>query len=312
MSENIKELKAVQQKIEDLLKKKASLRQKELKGQIIDEEQVGLEGITELLTALERQEKFWQGQVDKENKPEVEIETFKKADSEWIETVTGVDTTYREWTSFVDDLESIEVVPSNRFKESFENVSKAWHLRTEAGRRIFLNLFLEEIVLLPEFEGKLKIFPEIELSVETKGPKKRKLTGKTDYTVGFGFGKGYDLLGKTPPRELHLVAIEAKRDFGDDDLWQCVAEAATLYKSRKDAGKQKCSVWGVLSNANRWIFIYIDEKGLLWRAEEISMILRSYDEAQVTNVYRMLYYVTQCCFQACTPKSSPVGSTIEF
>ena len=145
--------------------------------------------------------------------------------------MTGVNTTYRKWASFVDELESIDVMPSNRFKEAFENVSRAWYLRTEASRRIFL----EEIVLLPEIKGKLRTFPEIEMSVETIGPKKRKLTGKTDYTVGFG--KIYDLFGKAPPRELHLVAIEAKSNFGDDDLWQCVAEAATLYKSRKDAGK---------------------------------------------------------------------------
>jgi hypothetical protein len=29
----------------------------------------------------------------------------------------------------------------------------------------------------------------------------------------------------------------------------CVAEAAALYKSRKDAAKSICSVWGILSNA---------------------------------------------------------------
>ena len=310
MSENIKELKAVQQEIKALLKKETSLRKKELKGQSTDEEKVELEGIIKLLVSLENDKKFWQGQVDKENKPEVVSKSFREADNEWIETVTGVDTTYREWTSFFDELESIDVVPSNRFKESFENVCKAWHLRTEAGRRIFLNLFLSEIVLLPEFNGKLRIFPEIEMSIETNGAKKRRITGKTDYTVGFG--KTYDIFDKTPPRELHLVAIEAKKSFEDEDLWECVAEAATLYKSRKDAGKEKCGVWGILSSANRWLFIYVDEEGLLWRANELSMNLRSYDSVQVLNVYRMLYYVTKCCYRACTPKTSPVSATFEL
>ena len=63
---------------------------------------------------------------------------------------------------------------------------------------------------------------------------------------------------------------------------------------------------------NRWQFIYIDEKGLLWRAGEISMDLRSYDEAKVSDVYRMLYYVTKWFFQACTSNISPVGSTDDF
>jgi hypothetical protein len=68
--------------------------------------------------------------------------------------------------------------------------------------------------------------------VETKGAKKRKLHGKTDYTVGLG--KDVDIFENTPPRELHLVAIEATNSSLDEDgLWQCVAEAAALYKSRK-------------------------------------------------------------------------------
>ncbi|KAJ1341160.1 hypothetical protein BSLG_004226 [Batrachochytrium salamandrivorans] len=41
-------------------------------------------------------------------------------------------------------------------------------MRTEAGRRIFLNLFLSDIVLLPAFKRSLRIFPEIEMSVESK------------------------------------------------------------------------------------------------------------------------------------------------
>lgn len=59
-------------------------------------------------------------------------------------------------------------------------------MRREVGRRIFLNLFLSDIVLRNEFNNELRIFPEIEMSVESRGPKKRKLSGKTDYTIGFG------------------------------------------------------------------------------------------------------------------------------
>jgi hypothetical protein len=154
----------------------------------------------------------------------------------------------------------------------------------------------------------LRIFPEIEMSVESKGPKKRKLNGKTDYTVGFG--KGIDIFDNTPPRELHLVAIEAKNSsLDEDDLWQCVAETATLYKSRKDAGKAKCSVWGVLSNATDWKFIYIDEDGKLWRSEKYLLNLRSYDQDQVAFIYRFLYYVVNCCYEACTPNPTPTASS---
>jgi hypothetical protein len=87
-------------------------------------------------------------------------------------------------------------------------------------------LFLKDIVLRPEFKNALRIFPEIKISVESNGPKKRKLNGETDYTIGFG--KGVDIFDKKVPQELHLVALEAKTSIGEDDLWQCVAEASVL------------------------------------------------------------------------------------
>ena len=296
MSRNYDNLERVQQEIKDLLKKETRIKKKEQKGQLDDEEEIELEGLANELKELKEDKKYWQEQVDKENKPEQTSKSFGEADADWIASVTGIDYKYREWTSFTLDE---DVKPSTDFKKAHENVSKAFHLRTEAGRRIFLNLFLSDIVLLPEFKNYLRIFPEIEMSVESNGPKKRKLNGRTDYTVGFG--KDYDVFDNTPPRELHLVAVETKpKKMEEDDLWQCVAEAATLYKTRKDAGKSKCSVWGVLSNASLWQFIYIDEDGKLWRSKEYLLNLRSYDEEQVTFIYRMLHFVVKCCFEACT------------
>ena len=112
----------------------------------------------------------------------------------------------------------------------------------------------------------------MELTVtETNGAKKRKLNGRTDYTIGFG--KGKDILSKAIPREVHMVAVLAKTSIGIDDMLQCVAEAATLHKIRVDARKAKKSVWGILSNAETWKFIFIDEAGLLWKSDMINMPL---------------------------------------
>ena len=310
MSEYYKRLDAVQQKMEDLLRKKTKLKKKQEKGQLTDEEEIDLEGVAELLTVLQGQEKYWREEVSKENKPEETSKSFGEADAEWIASVTGINYKYREWTSFTSELDET-VIPSPRFQQDYENVSKAFHMRTEAGRRIFLNLFLSDIVLLPEFKNALRIFPEIEMSVESSGPKKRKLNGKTDYTVGFG--KDIDIFDNTPPRELHLVAIEAKNSsLDEDDLWQCVAETATLYKSRKDAGKAKCAVWGVLSNANHWKFIHIDEDGKLWRSKEFLLELRSYNQDEVLFIYRLLHYVVKCCYESCTPNPTPASSDSRF
>ncbi|KAJ3271402.1 hypothetical protein HDV01_006689 [Terramyces sp. JEL0728] len=134
------------------------------------------------------------------------------------------------------------------------------------------------------------------------------LNGKTDYTIGFG--KDFDIFDNTPPRELHLIAFEARTEFGEKDLWQCVAETATLYKSRKDANKKKCSVWGVLSNATTWKFIYIDEDGKLWRSNDFLLNIRSYRKDQILPIYQFLYYIVKCCFEACTPTPTPNPSIL--
>jgi hypothetical protein len=81
MSENYKRLDAVQQEIEDLLKQKTRLKNKERKGQLSNDEEIELEGIAELLTVLERQEKYWQEEVSKENIPEETSKSFGKADA---------------------------------------------------------------------------------------------------------------------------------------------------------------------------------------------------------------------------------------
>ena len=144
------------------------------------------------------------------------------------------------------------------------------------------------------------------MSVESRGPKKRKLEETTEYTVGFG--KGMNISCKSQPRGLHLAVSAAKHnDFEVEDFWQCVAQTATLYKTNKDAGKSQCSVWGVLSNATDWMFIYIDESGKLWRSEKYYLDPCSYNEEQVAFVYRVLHFLVKRCFESCTttPTLSP-------
>ena len=95
------------------------------------------------------------------------------------------------------------------------------------------------------------------------------------------------------------VAVEAKCGLIEADYWQCLAETATLYKSRKDKGKKKLDVWGVCSDAGSWEeFIHIDQEGLVYRSRKFILNLRSYDEEEVLFIYRMLYYLVKCCFES--------------
>ncbi|KAI3635549.1 hypothetical protein MIR68_006187 [Amoeboaphelidium protococcarum] len=285
MDSLFQQLAAVEQDIKGLIDQRAALKKVERK-QVLDsdqqEELVRLDmRLADASASAKRYESFIKLAM-KEQEPEAM--TFKDADEEWTQS------------------------PRPGFHTAFEEIRKGVHQFTEAGRRFFLNLFLLDIIHRPEFEGDLRLFPELELSViETTGAKKRKLSGRTDYTIGFG--KGKDILSKAIPREVHLVAVEAKTSIGTLDLLQCIAEAATLYKIRVDARKPKKSVWGILSNAETWRFIFIDEAGLLWKCD--IMPLDYYDESKVLQVYRMVYHMIKCCHEACTPPpftASPVVS----
>jgi hypothetical protein len=303
------QLAAVEQEIKDLIGQRIALKKLERKQQLPSDEQEELVGLEMRLAEAKEQRKDYLALIKLAMKDEPpEAMTFKDADEEWIQSVTGVDTSPRRWTSFVID-ETIQPRPG--FQTAFEEICKGVHQFTEAGRRFFLNLFLLDIIHRPEFEGTLRLFPELELSVtETNGAKKRKLNGRTDYTIGFG--KGKDILSKAIPREVHLVAVEAKTSVGISDLLQCVAEAATLYKIRVDARKAKKSVWGILSNAETWRFIFIDEAGLLWKSDTLSMPLDYYDESKVLQVYRIVYYIVKCCHEACTPPPSTASSVVSL
>jgi len=309
MDSDRQQLAAVEQKIEDLVKKQTRLQKKDHQGTIPDEEEIELAGIDKLLADARDSKKNYVELIKLAMKDEPPVtKSFSEADSEWIQAVTGVNTTYRKWTGYTVD---VNIQPRPGFQTKFEEVARAFHQQNEAGRRIFLNLFLSDIILREEFGGALRIFPELQVTVvETNGPKKRKLNGITDYTVGFG--KGKDIFDNTIPREVHLVAVEAKTSIGEQDLWQCVAEAASLYKTRVDAGKANKRVWGILSNAEVWQFVLIDEDGLLWQSDKFLLDLRSYYEEKVLQVYRMVYYIVKCCHEACTPPPSTASSVVSL
>lgn len=62
---------------------------------------------------------------------------------------------------------------------------------------------------------------------------------------------------------------------------------------------QKCAVWGVVSNAQDWQFISIDEAGLLWRSKRIFLDLQSADKSDILNVYCHLHFLVKFSFEVC-------------
>ncbi|KAI9344415.1 hypothetical protein BDR26DRAFT_857784 [Obelidium mucronatum] len=295
-------LEAVEIKIEAEQQKKKNLEKKSARdGGLSTDDQIELKWCEDILVELKTSKKYWADLIRIQTKGDAEPESksFKEADDEWTSSVTGVDTAYRLWKP-----PFAPVIPSDMFRSRFEKAVRMFHMKNEAGRRIILNEFLMDIVDNEDFNDSLKIYPELPLEViATFGTKKRKLGGQVDYTVGYK-KKNANIFSKAPPKELHLAAVEAKVDLSENDYWQCVAETAALYKSRKDAGKENCNVWGVLSNATDWQFIFIDKNGLLWRSARLNLSLHEYQEEEVSRVYGFLFYVVKCCFGACTPTAS--------
>jgi hypothetical protein len=81
-----------------------------------------------------------------------------------------------------------------------------------------------------------------------------------------------------------------------------------MYKIHVDTRRAKKSVWGIISNAQIWRFIFIDEAGLLWKSDPLFMPLDCYDESKVLQVYRIVHYIVKCCYEACTPSPSTASS----
>lgn len=231
-----------------------------------------------------------------------EQQTFSKATEEFIRSVTGIDTSYRNWNKFTLNT---SISPSDTFRTVYENNSKVFSMVNEKGRRTVLDIFFRDILSRPEFQQCLRIFTEYEITIQTFSEgKRRKLTGTPDYTVGLS--QGQDIFCRAPPAECHTIAVEAKVTWSDELMWQCVAGMASLHKSRKDAKKQNVSVWGILSNANIWMFFHIDEESKLWRTNEFFLDLRIYDEEKVLAIYRLMHHIFDCSLKA-SPASTPAS-----
>ena len=175
----------------------------------------------------------------------------------------------------------------------------------EASHRTVLDMFFKDVLSRDEFGSALRVFPEYDFCVNSMEDSGNpvKLSGKADYTIGHSAGK--DIFDCEPSKELHLIAAEAKREWPGESYWQCIAQTAALHKSRKDAGKKTCRVWGILSNASIWRFLYIDEAGQLSTSNDFLLDLRRYNEKQVLAVYRAIYHIVKSCYEA-SPPSTPV------
>ena len=126
------------------------MQKKDRQGTITDEEEIELAGIDKLLAEAKDDKKYYRELIKLSMKDEPpESKSFSEADSEWIQAVTGVNTTYRKWTGYTID---VNIQPRPGFQTKFEEVARAFHQQNEAGRRIF-NLYRNIFTKLAALDG---------------------------------------------------------------------------------------------------------------------------------------------------------------
>ena len=101
-----------------------------------------------------------------------------------------------------------------------------------------------------------------------------------------------------PLTPLNFVAVEAKKVLDiTEAVTQLVAEACALRKSRTDTGRSGL-IYGVLSNAEKWQFIMINEEDKLHVSNIITVKLGAPDQAALRQVCSVIYGMLDAGLQA--------------
>ncbi|KAI3655818.1 hypothetical protein MP638_004421 [Amoeboaphelidium occidentale] len=243
--------------------------------------------------------------------PEVVEQEAKltKATYEQIEIATGVKGTVRSiWN--IDTSEYKETpVPETLLKEAQRKL-RVIRLKNETAKRMLIDTFVEHAVDNSLFENKLNIYVEIDVAAEslsTDRRKKQRINGSIDYAVFPLTDRTKDEDKAIPVESLFIVVKAKAKTLAGECLRQCIAEAATVHKARKDAGKQNKQVWGVVTSGDTWRFIHIDNNGSVAVTHKYSIKSLTYDELnenEVKEIYQVLHYVIGLAFKA-SPTTTP-------
>ena len=225
------------------------------------------------------------------------IRRFGRADERWVKRLTTVDCEPEEW-----DLSSIEnmaeFIPPTGFHEMSARACKNYCQGSQSSCCEIIDVFLGYIICGLGLTETLRVYPENEISLKAQyDSNELKIIGTVDYTVGMGLGKHRE--GDAPTPEWHFLVIQThKGGLNHSTKLKCIAATASLYKRKKEAGKENCSVWGILSSGAYWIFTHIDNLGKFWRSKEYRMNIHEYIEDEVLCIYRILSFIIKQGFEA--------------
>jgi len=238
-----------------------------------------------------------------------ESKSFGDADVEHIALATGIDLRSPEgdleqqrWTTLPDGD-----FPDDRLASlcaEWAEVSEVVAFCRETSHRLLIDRVVEAAVRI--FDGELVLGHEVPMETLFKDERSGTtyvLRGDVDYTVMFdrqrmlAAGRSSEL--PAPRKPLNFVAVEAKRDLIEitNAFTQLVAETCTLRKIRTDTGRSGL-IYGAVSNAEKWLFIMIDNAGTLYVSDIITVKLGVPDRDALRRVCRAIYGMLDAGLQA--------------
>ncbi|RPB21365.1 hypothetical protein L211DRAFT_444186 [Terfezia boudieri ATCC MYA-4762] len=94
---------------------------------------------------------------------------------------------------------------------------------------------------------------------------KIKFSGRADYILGYHIPR-VGTHTSPPAASGFLVVVEAKHTDWMQGVCQCLAYMGIVFCTRRKASKTNCTVWGVVSTGDTWVFVRIDNAGKATRS----------------------------------------------
>ena len=139
-----------------------------------------------------------------------------------------------------------EIGPTALFTELLTRIQHCWNRNCEATTRTYIDqvnldvLWTRRTITRDHIQSKKVYKPYGEVWSESL-----KYSERADYSIGYT-----DLKNASN----FLLVVEAKKFQSNFKPWQLLSIMAHYQKIRKDSGKLTCTVFGILSDSDRWIF----------------------------------------------------------
>ncbi|KAJ3182945.1 hypothetical protein HDU85_002551 [Gaertneriomyces sp. JEL0708] len=161
------------------------------------------------------------------------------------------------------EIPAVDTEPSDFFVTHIEDLGNYYDAESEPMTRSFLDAHILEVMrnLKESSPQKLRVFGEMALNA-TKG----------DTTLS-GFGDWFLAYGERDPKDLANVSLvgEAKSITNavdmDAPLFQALTYMLIIHNVRKEKGKDHPRVFGFLTNRRMWIFLKIEDDGVVYKSK---------------------------------------------